>query len=83
MDYVKFYVKYKTKFGSWTSYSYMGSDSTPTTSGDYYDTWTHPTYYTRMMVMVKAYDSDGHGWDQITTPLASILVVGAEVAIHQ
>ncbi len=60
MDYVKFYVKYKTKFGSWTSYSYMGSDYTPTTGGDYYRTWTHPTYYTRMMVMVKAYDSDGH-----------------------
>jgi len=60
MDYVKFYVKYKTKFGSWTSYSYMGSDYTPTTNGDYYDTWTHPTVYTRMMVMVKAYDSYGH-----------------------
>ncbi len=60
MDYVKFYVKYKTKFGSWTSYSYMGSDTTPYTNGDYYRTWTHPTYYTRMMVMAKAYDSDGH-----------------------
>jgi hypothetical protein len=60
MDYVKFYVKYKTKFGSWTSYSYMGSDYSPNTNGDYYRSWTHPTVYTRMMVMVKAYDSDGN-----------------------
>ena len=35
-------------------------DHTPTTNGDYYDTWTHPTVYTRMMVMVKDYDSYGH-----------------------
>ena len=60
MDYVKFYVKYKTKFGSWTSYSYMGIDYSPLTGGDYYRSWTHPTVYTRMMVMVKAYDSDGN-----------------------
>ncbi|MBD3157954.1 MAG: hypothetical protein GF309_04125 [Candidatus Lokiarchaeota archaeon] len=59
MDYVKFYAKYRTKFGSWTSYSYCGIDSTPS-SGKYYRSWTHPSGYAKMMVMVKAYDSNGH-----------------------
>lgn len=58
MDYVKFYVKYKTKY-SWTSYYYMGTDYTPS-SGKYYDSWTHPTGYIQMTILVKAYDSEGH-----------------------
>jgi hypothetical protein len=61
MDYVKFYVRYKTKTGSWTGSTYMGTDSSPTTGGDYYKSWIHPTGYVQMKVMVSAYDS-GNNW---------------------
>ena len=53
-------MRYKTKFGSWTGYYYKGTDYSPTTGGDYYKSWIHPTGYDRMEVMVKAYDSGGH-----------------------
>ena len=67
MDYVKFYVKYKSKTGSWTSYYYMGTDYTPA-SGKYYDSWTHGSGYVQMTVKVNAYDSSGHylGSDTLT-----------------
>ncbi|MHA2081755.1 MAG: DUF7379 domain-containing protein [Candidatus Thorarchaeota archaeon] len=58
MDYVKFYVKYKSKYG-WTGYYYMGTDYIPS-SGKYYDSWTHPTGYTRMRVKVNAFDPSNH-----------------------
>ncbi len=72
MDYVKFYVKYYSS-GSWTSYSYMGTDYTPYTGGDYYDSWTHPSGYTKMTIQVKAYDSSGHylGSDYYTCGISS------------
>jgi pimeloyl-ACP methyl ester carboxylesterase len=59
IDYVKFYAKYRTKFGSWTGYYYYGIDYSPS-SGKYYKSWTHPSGYAKMMVMVKTYDSSGH-----------------------
>ena len=72
MDKVKFYVKYYNSYG-WTSYSYMGTDYTPTTGGDYYDSWTHPSGYTKMTIYVKAYDSSGHylGSDYYTCGISS------------
>jgi hypothetical protein len=60
MDFVKFYVRYKTKTGSWTGSYYMGVDYTADTGGDYYRSWTHPTGYVEMKVMVAAYDVEGH-----------------------
>ncbi len=60
MDYVKFYVRYKSKTGSWTYPYYMGTDYSPNTGGDYYKTWTHPTGYIQMKVMVAAYDTNDH-----------------------
>ncbi|MFX1484571.1 MAG: esterase/lipase family protein [Promethearchaeota archaeon] len=60
MEYVKFYVQYKTKTGSWTYPYFMGIDDSPTTGGDYHKTWTHPTGYIQMKVMVAAYDSNDH-----------------------
>lgn len=60
MDYVKVYVKYKTSAGYWTSYFYVGSDSTPYTSGDYYVSWSLLQGYVQMEVKVNAYDSQDH-----------------------
>ena len=54
MDYVKFYVKYKSKYG-WTGYYYMGTDYSPS-SGKYDDSWTHPTGYFLLRVTVNAFD---------------------------
>ncbi|MHA1961875.1 MAG: esterase/lipase family protein [Candidatus Thorarchaeota archaeon] len=58
MNYVKFYVKYKSKYG-WTGYYYMGTDYTPS-SGKYYDSWTHPTGYFKMIIKVNAFDPYDH-----------------------
>ena len=71
MDYVKFYVKYYIS-GSWTGYYYKGTDYTPS-SGKYYDSWTHPSGYTKMTIKVKAYDSYGHylGCDYYTLSISS------------
>ncbi|MDF1540772.1 MAG: hypothetical protein P1Q69_17885 [Candidatus Thorarchaeota archaeon] len=60
MDYVRAYVKYKDAGGWWTSYYYIGSDTTPTTSGDYYLSWSIRPGYVQMRVYVKAYDSANH-----------------------
>ena len=57
---VKVYVRYKTKTGSWTYPYYKRIDDSPNTGGDYYKTWTHPTGYIQMKVMVAAYNSDDH-----------------------
>ncbi len=38
----------------------MGTDYTPTTSGDYYDSWTHISGYVKMTIKVNAYDSSSH-----------------------
>jgi pimeloyl-ACP methyl ester carboxylesterase len=59
MDYVDFYVRYKTAYGSWTTYSSKGRDYTPDTGGKYYALWTYPSGYSRMEVKVMAYDSSG------------------------
>ncbi len=60
MDYVKVYVKYKTSYGYWTSYSYVGSDSSPTYYGDYYVSWSFLSIYVQMKVKVEAYDASNH-----------------------
>ncbi|MGY5853705.1 MAG: hypothetical protein RTU92_09085 [Candidatus Thorarchaeota archaeon] len=60
VEYVKVYVKYKTSFGTWTSYYHVGTDYTPTYYGDYYVTWTIPSGYVQMKVYVKAYDDENH-----------------------
>jgi pimeloyl-ACP methyl ester carboxylesterase len=72
MNKVKFYVRYKTKTGSWTESYYMGYDSTPTTGGDYYKSWVHPTGYIEMKVTVSAYDSDNNwlGYDYHYRPIS-------------
>ncbi len=59
MDYVDFYVRYKTTYGSWTTYSSKGRDYTPDTGGKYYATWTYPSGYSRLEVKVMAYESSG------------------------
>ncbi|RDE17371.1 MAG: hypothetical protein C4K49_03170 [Candidatus Thorarchaeota archaeon] len=59
MDYVDFYVRYKTTYGSWTTYSRKGRDYTPDTGGKYYATWTYPSGYSRLEVKVMAYESSG------------------------
>ncbi|MHA1882732.1 MAG: esterase/lipase family protein [Candidatus Thorarchaeota archaeon] len=60
IDYVKVYVMYKTSSGYWTSYAYVGQDSTPYYSGDYYVSWSIPQGYVQMKVKVNSYDSSNH-----------------------
>ncbi|MFW9927022.1 MAG: hypothetical protein ACFFDM_09660, partial [Candidatus Thorarchaeota archaeon] len=60
MDYVKVYVKYKNSLGHWTSYFYVGTDSTPYYYGDYYVQWSILQGYVQMLVKVQAYDSSNH-----------------------
>jgi hypothetical protein len=66
MDHIEVYVKYKTSYGSWTGYYYVGTDDTPTYYGDYYVSWTYLSGYVQMCVVVKAYDEANHylGSDQ-------------------
>jgi pimeloyl-ACP methyl ester carboxylesterase len=73
MDYVRFYVKYKPKFGSWTGYYYKGTDYSPNTGEKYRATWIHPSGYTRMMVKIQAFDSSGNwlGTDYETVAISS------------
>ena len=60
MDYVKVYVKYKNVNGYWSGYFYVGTDSTPYYSGDYYVSWSILQGYVQMCVKVVAYDSANH-----------------------
>jgi hypothetical protein len=59
MGYVDFYVRYKTTYGSWTTYSYKGRDYTPDSGGKYSALWTYPSGYNQLEVKVMAYDSSG------------------------
>jgi hypothetical protein len=72
MDYVKVYVKYKNSYGQWTGNMLVGTDYTPTYSGDYYLSWSLLSGYVQMLVTVQAFDSANHylGCDQayVTLP---------------
>ncbi|MHA1638336.1 MAG: DUF7379 domain-containing protein [Candidatus Thorarchaeota archaeon] len=71
MDYIKVYVRYRFSAGFWTGYSYVGSDYTPYSSGDYYVSWGLLSGTVRMQVRVEAYDSSNHylGSDSIYVTL--------------
>jgi pimeloyl-ACP methyl ester carboxylesterase len=60
MDYVKIYVKYMDSLGCWTSFFFIGTDTSPDYYGDYYMTWSLLQGYVHMRVKVEAYDSYGH-----------------------
>ncbi|TFH05871.1 MAG: hypothetical protein E4H14_11900 [Candidatus Thorarchaeota archaeon] len=50
---VQFYAQYKNYLGTWTSYQLIGTDY----SAPFRKTWTIPTGYIAIRVMVKAYNS--------------------------
>ncbi len=59
MGRVDFYMRYKTTYGSWSTYSYKGTDYTPDSGGKYSALWTYPSGYNQLEVEVMAYDSSG------------------------